>query len=77
MQIELSQSELFVKSGLVEQFKEVRSELFRSEIERKSRFERSSGTARYDSEYNMIRSSELYKNAGLELRDDSLLYNEI
>ena len=32
LQIELMQSELFVKSGLVEQFKEVRQELLKSEV---------------------------------------------
>ena len=61
LQIELMQSELFVKSGLVEQYKEVRQELLKSEVQRESRVERSSGTARYDSEYDMLRGSQIEK----------------
>ena len=62
LEIELCQSELFVKSGLVEKYSQVKSGLLRTEVEKdlmKDNSHRSSGTARYDSEYSRSGLSEL------------------
>ena len=65
-----------MKSGLVEKYSQVKSGLLRTEVEKdlmKDNSHRSSGTARYDSEYSRSGLSELQKigqkNIGNEFRD--------